>query len=164
MEIHDTELPRGHGESIGHGHDGDFLQAEDVSKAAIANKGVIERHFGCAGIAEDMPHAEAGKEIEEGVDSSGSHATIVVNPTWTRPGDERRGNSRVPQRARAVERGRNRSGGGGDRLPGAVAIRSTAALGTRELDAGHKLGRELVRESWNSWGVDGTLRFDGLSV
>src|SRR5262245_21085812 len=74
MQIHDTELPRGHGESIGHGHDWDFLQAEDVSKAAIANKGVVERHFGCAGIAEDMPHAEAGEEIEEGVDSADGHA------------------------------------------------------------------------------------------
>ena len=77
MQIHDAELPRGHGVAVGHGHHRNFLQAEDILKPPIANERVIERHFGRAGIAENMPHAEACEQVEEGLNSAECHPGIV---------------------------------------------------------------------------------------
>lgn len=78
VQIDDAEPARGHRVAVGHRHDGHFLQAEDVLEAAVGDEGVVERHFGRAGIAEYMPHAVAGEEVEEDVDSGFCHGIDCI--------------------------------------------------------------------------------------
>ena len=73
VQIDNAQATRRHRVAIGHRHHRHFLQAEDVLKPPIAHQGIVERHFGRAGIAENVPHTKAGEEVEKGVDSSEGH-------------------------------------------------------------------------------------------
>ena len=79
VQVDDAQPPRGHREAVGHRHHGHFLQAEDVLKAAVADQRVVERHLGRAGIAENVPHAELGEQVQESVNAGRGHQPIV---TW----------------------------------------------------------------------------------
>ena len=69
VQVDDAQAARGHRVAVGHRHHGHFLQAEDVLKPPVADQRVVQRHLGRAGIAEDVPHAEAGEQVEEGLDA-----------------------------------------------------------------------------------------------
>ena len=68
---------RRHRIAVGHRHHGHFLQAEDVLKPPIADQGIVERQFGRAGIAENVPHTKTGEEVEKQMNSCHRHGTIV---------------------------------------------------------------------------------------
>src|SRR5262249_20199004 len=63
VEIHQTDLAGGHREAVGHRHDRNFLQAENVPGVMMAGgEGVVQRQLGRAWVAEDIRRDDKMKE------------------------------------------------------------------------------------------------------
>ncbi len=50
VQIDDAQAAAGHRVAIGHCHNGDFLQAEDVLQSRIVEQRIIERQLGSTGL------------------------------------------------------------------------------------------------------------------
>ncbi len=73
VQVDDAERSRGLGVAVGHGDDGDLLQAEDVLDASILDHGIRKGQLGRAGVAEQILHAETGEHVEKGLYAADSH-------------------------------------------------------------------------------------------
>ena len=69
VEVDDADRAGGLGEAIGHGQDGDFLEAQDVLEAVVVGEGLVEGKLGGAWVAEEVSDAGLSQDIEEGLDA-----------------------------------------------------------------------------------------------
>ncbi len=77
MQIDDSDLATGHGIPIGNGHDGNFLQAEDILKAWVVDQGIVQRKFAGAGIAKDVIQPCGVQEFEKCLDSTHKNTVLI---------------------------------------------------------------------------------------
>ena len=62
--------------TIGHGHDRDFLESQDVTEPVVRDEGIVQWQFSRPRIAEDSIDTEFGKHVQKNVYTSGAHVLV----------------------------------------------------------------------------------------
>ena len=108
VDIHYAGRSRGLREAVGHRHDGNFLQAQDVLDPRIVDQRVGKWQLGRSRIAEEILHAGFRQEMKHGVASAHRHVITTFR---------RQSEAFVPARpAGNPVRPRQRNAGHGGRL------------------------------------------------
>ena len=75
VEIDEADLARSERPAVGHGDRRRFLQAEHVGDVGRVDQRVHQRHFGRAGIAEDMGDALVAQDVDQHVIGASGHGS-----------------------------------------------------------------------------------------
>ena len=84
VQVDERGAARGEGPAVGHPDRRRLLQAEDVADVRRVDERVHERHFGRAGIAEDVSDPLVAQDVEQNVAGASDHGKLTSSPRASR--------------------------------------------------------------------------------